>query len=434
MKLISLGKKKKKKADIITLPAVGESEVLLRISSSSRYTKQLQAIQFTKQDLIHLKRLKPLIDQHLDELMNHFYTTLSQNPDLTEIIKQHQSIKKLKEQQKQHVKEIFTGKFDDDFLEKGITIVQEHIQIGVTPEWYTCAFQNIQMAIIQLISDVVPAEENHAVFIQSLTKLLTIEQQLVLEAYDQGFNEQLQRQLQENDKLQKKHLEMSEQLVALSQETSASLEQLAEKTNQIVYITKSGKELSQTVESQSAEGKELLTSMVGRINDIKGRTKHILDGTKELGLISNEIESVIEIVQGIADQTNLLALNAAIEAARAGESGKGFAVVADEVRKLSEETKQSVSGIVNLIERTNRKIQQVSTLVEEVSGSVEGSEEGMGKTNEYFEQVVAAIQESRDQNGRIEAEVSNFLEVFAEINEASSKVTATAEKLNSTIE
>ncbi|WP_419095915.1 methyl-accepting chemotaxis protein [Caldalkalibacillus horti] len=227
---------------------------------------------------------------------------------------------------------------------------------------------------------------------------------------------------------------MSEQLVALSQETSASLEQLAEKTNQIVYITKSGKELSQTVESQSAEGKELLTSMVGRINDIKGRTKHILDGTKELGLISNEIESVIEIVQGIADQTNLLALNAAIEAARAGESGKGFAVVADEVRKLSEETKQSVSGIVNLIERTNRKIQQVSTLVEEVSGSVEGSEEGMGKTNEYFEQVVAAIQESRDQNGRIEAEVSNFLEVFAEINEASSKVTATAEKLNSTIE
>jgi methyl-accepting chemotaxis protein len=86
---------------------------------------------------------------------------------------------------------------------------------------------------------------------------------------------------------------------------------------------------------------------------------------------SNQIASIIDVIDGIAFQTNLLALNAAVEAARAGEQGRGFAVVAAEVRSLAGRSANAAKEIKHLIDTSVGNVQQGCRLVEQAGSTMD---------------------------------------------------------------
>ncbi|GGE56226.1 methyl-accepting chemotaxis protein [Halopseudomonas oceani] len=146
------------------------------------------------------------------------------------------------------------------------------------------------------------------------------------------------------------------------------------------------------------EAVDVVRSIADELDSVSG---HI----NALNSQSEQINSIVQVIRGIADQTNLLALNAAIEAARAGEQGRGFAVVADEVRNLAARTAQATLEINEVVQQN---MELAHRAVDGMAGSRSKSEQGVVLANRAGEVML----EIRDEAQRVVDAIGQFAEAI----------------------
>lgn len=250
-------------------------------------------------------------------------------------------------------------------------------------------------------------------------------------------------------------METMEQVVESASSVSQMASTVTESVDTIVDKGNTAKNnLSKSMDATNhglTQVKEITTEIMG----VKGSIAELANTVKQAEELTEKIDTIIQVIQGISSQTNLLALNASIEAARAGEHGKGFAVVAEEIKKLAEESSISASDIAKLISeiknivtttvhQTNEnvsKIDRSAAYINETKSSYQAIYDSMRNVNEEINAILDSISEVGD-NAQTLAAISeeqtagaeNISEAISNVKESTDTSFANVESMNANMQ
>lgn len=143
----------------------------------------------------------------------------------------------------------------------------------------------------------------------------------------------------------------------------------------------------------------------------------------EISKCSEEIRSIIQVIEDIASQTNLLSLNASIEAARAGEAGRGFAVVAEQVKNLAEQSTEAAGETTKLIESTIDAVNKGISIAEETEANMDQVMADAKDSTKRMIEMAQALQSEVSSVQRIDENIAHVAGIV-DNNSASSQETA----------
>ncbi|MGV8930709.1 MAG: methyl-accepting chemotaxis protein [Luteimonas sp.] len=200
---------------------------------------------------------------------------------------------------------------------------------------------------------------------------------------------------------------------------SDRINEIAASINQVSKNSAESADVAQRSVQIATKGAGVVRQTIAGMDSIRDQIQETSKRIKRLGESSQEIGSIVELINDISEQTNILALNAAIQAASAGEAGRGFAVVADEVQRLAERSSNATKRIESLV-------QAIQTDTNEAVSSME----------QTTSEVVAGARLAEDAGtalGEIESVSTSLAALIEGISSASQQQSAAATNITSTM-
>ncbi|MCF6282609.1 MAG: methyl-accepting chemotaxis protein [Candidatus Polarisedimenticolaceae bacterium] len=201
-----------------------------------------------------------------------------------------------------------------------------------------------------------------------------------------------------------------------SDQVATAMNEMAATVQEVARNTEEAAGASRIADDEATKGQLVVKEVEMSIRQLAVEVEKTAETINTLDHESENIGTVLNVIQSIAEQTNLLALNAAIEAARAGESGRGFAVVADEVRLLAQRSHDSTQEIKVIIERLQTGARDAVQAMEAGRIQAQNSVEQAGLAGESLEMIAQAVGSINDMNMQIANAAEEQSVVAEEIN------------------
>ncbi|SFC66435.1 GGDEF domain-containing protein [Pseudoalteromonas denitrificans] len=127
-----------------------------------------------------LSKSRPFIETKIEHIINTFYQKQISNDEVAALIGDSDTLVRLKEAQHAYILDLFSGKYDADYVNNRLRIGMVHKRIGVDPKLYLTALSDLKYIIIPILIENITNTETT---IRALDKLLTFDATLVFDTY-----------------------------------------------------------------------------------------------------------------------------------------------------------------------------------------------------------------------------------------------------------
>lgn len=158
--------------------------------------QELQSyVGWSDEDVQQLRRVAPVVEPHLDRLIDDFYTEIQRHPRTLKVITGGTAqIQRLKQSLRRWLQELLAANCDREYVLRRWQIGWRHVEIGLPQVFTNAALSRLRTGLVRIVQESVDAgTESLAPAIASLNKLLDLDLAIIEDAYQAEFIKRQER-------------------------------------------------------------------------------------------------------------------------------------------------------------------------------------------------------------------------------------------------